>query len=81
MAAWCGGAATAHATPDHEQEACALMDDSASAIHLGYGNSTAQYAYAVLSTKMPAEVAAQVVSAATRNRCPAHAAGLPPGWQ
>lgn len=81
LAAWCGGSGTAYANPDHEQEACALMEDSASAIHFGYGNSTAQYAYAVLSTEMPADVAAHVVAAATRNHCPSHAAELPPGWR
>jgi hypothetical protein len=80
VAAWCG-TGIAHANPDHEREACALMDDSASAIHFGYGTSTPQYAYAVLSAEMPADVAAQVVSAATRNHCPSHAAELPPGWR
>ena len=34
LAAWSG---IAHADNNHEQEACALMDDSSTAIHLGYG--------------------------------------------
>ncbi|WP_205875291.1 hypothetical protein [Mycobacterium camsae] len=80
-AAWNGGLGIAHANPSQEQQACALMDDSAAAIHFGYGNSTPQYAYAVLSRQMPADVAAQVISAATRTHCPHHAAELPPGWR
>ena len=35
LAAWCGSG-IAHADNNHEQEACALMDDHATAIHLGY---------------------------------------------
>jgi hypothetical protein len=34
LAAWCG-AGIAHADNDHEQEACALMDDHATAIDVG----------------------------------------------
>ncbi|MDP7725842.1 hypothetical protein [Mycobacterium sp. TY814] len=79
-ACWCG-AGIAHADDNHEQEACALMDDSASAVHFGYGESVLQYAYAVLSTKMPADAAAHVLYTATQNRCPNHAADLPPGWR
>jgi hypothetical protein len=56
LAAWCG-AGIAHADNNHEQEACALMNDYATAIHLGYGESTMQYALAVLSTVMPARPA------------------------
>jgi hypothetical protein len=80
LAAWCGSG-IAHADNNHEQEACALMDDSATAIHLGYSTSgTYQYAFAVLSTEMPAEEAAHVLVAATHDDCPNHAADLPPGW-
>lgn len=81
VAALCGSTGIAHADDNHEREACALMDDSASAVHYGYGNSVLQYAYAVLSTKMPPENAAHVLLAATRNSCPNHAADLPPGWR
>jgi hypothetical protein len=38
LAAWCG-AGIAHADNNHEQEACALMDDHATAIHLGYSST------------------------------------------
>lgn len=80
-AVMCCGAGIAHADDNHEREACALMDDSASAVHNGYGTSVLQYAYAVLSTKMPADAAAHVLFTATRNTCPNHAADLPPGWR
>lgn len=80
LAAWCG-TGIANADDNHEREACALMDDSASAVHFGYGESVLQYAYAVLSTKMPADAAAHVLFTATRNQCPNHAADLPPGWR
>ncbi|TDK92268.1 hypothetical protein EUA02_20930 [Mycobacterium paragordonae] len=80
LAAWFG-AGIAHADDNHEREACALMDDSNSAIHFGYGESVLQYAYAVLSTKMPPENASHVLFTATRNQCPNHAADLPPGWR
>jgi hypothetical protein len=79
LAAWCGSG-IAHADNNHEREACALMDDSATAIHLGYTESTLQYAYAVLSTEMPPVDAAHVLLAATRDDCPDHAADLPAGW-
>ena len=39
-----------------------------------------QYAFAVLSTEMAPEDAAHVLTAATRDDCPNHAADLPPGW-
>jgi hypothetical protein len=76
---WCGAGA-AHADSSHEQQACALMSDYGTAIHLGYGSSTGQYALAVLSTQMPAEEADNVLVAAVHNRCPNHAADLPYGW-
>lgn len=76
-----GGTGVAHADGNYEQQACALMDDYASAIRLGYGSSTLQYAYAVLSTEMSPVDAGHVLFAATRNRCPNHAADLPAGWQ
>ncbi len=81
VAAWCAGAGIAHADDNREREACALMDDSAAAIHLGYGESVLQYAYAVLSTEIPPDAAAHVLLAATRDSCPNHAADLPPGWR
>ena len=46
------------------------MNDSASAISMGYGESTMQYAFAVLSTEMPSMDAAHVLLAATRDDCP-----------
>jgi len=80
LAAWCGPG-IAHADNSHEQEACALMNDYATAIHLGYEDSTASYAFAVLSTEMPPVDAAHVLLAATRDDCPNHAADLPAGWR
>ena len=80
VAAWCGSG-IAHADTNHERQACALMDDPASAISLGYGESTMQYAFAVLSTEMPSVDAAHVLLAATRDDCPNHAGDLPDNWQ
>jgi hypothetical protein len=80
LAEWCGSG-IAHADNNHEQEACALMDDSATAIHLGYSSTTAQYALAVLSKKMPPVEAAHVLLTATKTVCPNHAADLPAGWR
>ena len=80
LGAWCGSG-IAQADPNHEQQACALMDDQASAIQLGYGEGSLQYAFAVLSTEMPPADAAHVLAAATRTDCPNHAGDLPPGWQ
>ena len=79
LGAWCGSG-IAQADTDHERQACALMDDQATAIQLGYGEGSMQYALAVLSTEMPPEQAAHVLTAATRDDCPNHAADLPPGW-
>jgi hypothetical protein len=79
-AAWCGSG-IAHADNNHERQACTLMDDSASAISMGYGESTMQYAFAVLSTEMPSVDAAHVLLAATRDDCPNHAGDLPDNWQ
>jgi hypothetical protein len=76
--AWCG-AGIANAD-NHERQACALMDDSLAAIHNGYTTSTMQYAYAVLSTEMPAGEAGHVLAAAAHNTCPNHLADLPAGW-
>jgi hypothetical protein len=80
LVAWCGSG-IAYADSNHEQEACALMDDHATAIHLGYTSTPMQYAFAVLSTEMPAVDAAHVLLAATRDDCPNHAADLPADWQ
>lgn len=80
LAAWCGSS-IARADNSHEQEACALMNDYATAIHLGYTDSTVPYAFAVLSTEMPPVDAAHVLLAATRDDCPNHAADLPAGWR
>jgi len=79
LGAWCA-CGIGHADTDHEREACALMDDHATAIDLGYSATPVQYAFAVLSSEMPAEDAAHVIAAATRDDCPKHAADLPPGW-
>ncbi|MHA7652824.1 hypothetical protein ACX9NE_25100 [Mycobacterium sp. ML4] len=73
--------AVAYADTNREREACALMSDYAAAIHWGYGNSSLHYAYAVLSREMPAEDAAHLLYAATRDQCPDHAADLPAGWR
>ena len=78
--AWCGSG-IAHADKHHQQEACALMDDHATAISLGYSSTPVQYALSVLSTQMPPEEAGHVILAATRDNCPNHAADLPAGWQ
>jgi hypothetical protein len=78
LLAWCG-TGIAHAD-NHERQACALMDDSLAAIHNGYTTSTMQYAYAVLSTEMPAGEAGHVLAAAAHNTCPNHLADLPAGW-
>ncbi len=80
LGAWCGSG-IAHADNNHEQQACALMDDQATAIQLGDGEGSSRYAFAVLSTEMPAVDAAHVLAAATRSDCPNHADDLPPGWQ
>ncbi len=80
LVAWYGSG-IAHADNNHEQQACALMDDYGDAIHLGYSNGTAQYALAVLSTEMPPADAAHALLAATRDYCPNHAADLPAGWR
>ncbi len=79
LASW-WGSGIAHADSSHEQQACALMSDYGTAIHLGYGSSTGQYALAVLSTEMPTAEADNVLVAATHNQCPNHAADLPFGW-
>ncbi|WP_142280701.1 hypothetical protein [Mycobacterium saskatchewanense] len=75
------GAAIGHADTNREREACALMDDHATAIRLGYSSTPVQYALAVLSTEMPPEDAGHVLLAATQDACPNHAADLPPGWR
>jgi hypothetical protein len=81
LVAWCG-AGIAHADNSHEQQACALMDDSATAIHLGYSsNGTFRYAFAALSTETPPADAAHALLAATHDDCPNHAADLPDGWR
>jgi hypothetical protein len=78
LVVWCGSG-IAHADNNHEQEACALMNDYGTAMQLG-DDSTVQYAFAVLSTEMPPADAAHVLGAATRDDCPNHAAELPEGW-
>jgi hypothetical protein len=80
LGAWCGSG-IARADTNHERRACALLDDYATAIRMGYLEGTYAYAFAVLSTEMPAEEAAHVLAAATRSDCPNHAGDLPPGWQ
>jgi len=80
VAAWCGSG-IAHADSNHERQACTLMDDSASAVRMGFGESTMQYAFAVLSTEMTPVDAAHVLLAATHDDCPNHAGDLPDNWQ
>jgi hypothetical protein len=80
LAAW-SGSGIAHADTNHEREACALMDDHATAINLGYSSYPGQYAFAVLSTEMPPLDAAHVLRAATNDYCPNDAADLPVDWQ
>ncbi len=80
VAVWCGSG-SAQADPNHEQQACALMDDHATAVSQGYASYPGQYAFVVLSTEMPPLDAAHVLRAATHDVCPGHAAELPPDWQ
>ncbi len=80
LAAW-SGAGIAHADTNREREACVLMDDHGTAIHLGYSSYPSEYAFAVLSTEMPPVDAAHVIRAATVDDCPNHAADLPADWQ
>ncbi len=80
LAAW-GGAGIAHADTNHEQQACALMDDHVDAVRQGYSSYPGQYAFVVLSTEMAPLDAAHVLRAATNDVCPGHAADLPQDWQ
>ncbi len=79
VAVWFGSG-VAHADPNYEQQACSLMDDQATAIHLGYSSYPSQYAFSVLSREMPALDAAHVLKAATHDLCPNHAGDMPQGW-
>ncbi|MCV7092065.1 hypothetical protein [Mycobacterium interjectum] len=79
-AVWCGSG-VAHAAPNYEQQACALMDDHGTAIHLGYSSYPSEYAFSVLSKEMPPLDAAHVLRAATRDVCPGHARDMPQDWQ
>lgn len=80
LAVW-WGSGIAHAEPNYEQQACALMDDHATAIHLGYSSYPSEYAFSVLSKEMPPPDAAHVLRAATRDVCPNHAGDMPQDWQ
>lgn len=80
LAAW-SGSGMAHADSKYERQACALMDDYATAISKGYSSYPAQYAFTVLSTELPPEEAGHVLAAATHDDCPNHAADLPSGWR
>ncbi len=80
VAVWCGSG-IAHAVPNYEQQACALMDDHATAIRLGYSSYPSEYAYSVLSREIAPVDAAHVLRAATRDVCPNHAGDMPGDWQ
>jgi hypothetical protein len=80
LAAW-SGSGIAGANTDRERESCALMDDHAMAIHMGFSSYPSEYAFAVLSTEMAPLDAAHVIRAATIDDCPNHAADLPVDWQ
>ena len=80
LGAWCGSG-IAQADTNHERQACALLDDYASTMRMGYLEGSYQYAFAVLSKEMPPEDAAHALAAAVRTECPNHAGDLPPGWQ
>ena len=80
LAAWFGSG-IAHADTNREREACALMDDHASAMINGYSSYAGQYAFVVLSHEMPPLDAAHVLKAATIDVCPNHAGDLPVDWQ
>jgi hypothetical protein len=80
VAVWCGSG-IAHAAPNYEQQACALMDDHATAVHLGYSSYPSEYAFSVLSKEMPPLDAAHILRAATRDVCPNHAGDMPQDWQ
>lgn len=80
VALWCGSG-IAHAEPNYEQQACALMDDHATAVHLGYSSYPSEYAFSVLSKEMPPLDAAHLLRAATRDVCPNHAGDMPQDWQ
>lgn len=80
VAVWCGSG-IAHAAPNYEQQACALMDDHATAIHLGYSSYPSEYAFSVLSKEIPPLEAAHVLRAATHDVCPNHAGDMPQDWQ
>ncbi|WP_156764096.1 hypothetical protein [Mycobacterium sp. 852002-50816_SCH5313054-b] len=80
MAAWFGSG-IAHSDPNYEQQACALMDDHATAVHLGYSSYPSEYAFSVLSKEMPPLDAAHILRAATHDVCPNHAGDMPQDWQ
>ncbi|OBK45951.1 hypothetical protein [Mycobacterium sp. 1081908.1] len=80
LAAWFGSG-IAGADTNREREACALMDDHASAMINGYSSYAGQYAFVVLSREMPPLDAAHVLKAATIDVCPNHAGDLPVDWQ
>lgn len=80
VAVWCGSG-IAHAEPNYEQQACALMDDHADAMIDGYSSYPSEYAFVVLSREIPPLEAAHILRAATRDVCPNHAGDMPRDWQ
>lgn len=72
------GAATAHADPAREKEACQLMDDPAGP-ESGY--APAEYAFMMLRAKMSAEAARNAMSQAAQDFCPNHIIDLPASWR
>jgi hypothetical protein len=78
VAGW-SGSGIARADSNREKEACALMDDYGTMIHLS--EEPAWHAPRVLSTEMLRGEAELVLGAAVTNYCPNHAADLPPGWR
>jgi hypothetical protein len=75
------GSGIAQANNNREREACALMDDHATAMSQGYSSYAGQCAFVVLSTEMPPLDAAHVLKAATIDESPNHAGDLPVDWQ
>lgn len=80
VAFWCDSG-IAHAAPNYEQQACALMDDHATAVRMGYSSYPSEYAFSVLSKEMPPLDAAHTLRVATRDVCPNHAGDMPQYWQ
>ena len=64
----------------HADEPWEAKDDTLAGMTRVLLGLSMQYAFAVLSTEMPAVDAAHVLAAASRSDCPNRARDLPPGW-